>query len=143
MTIWALVNESNIVINVSFSYVEGWIENEEEVFIGDVYDPLTGTFTSPTPPPYVEPKLVEMITEDYTTVPYNDTILADATAGDIEVVLVGPLSKKITVSKIDESINTVTIIGTINGQENFIIDRPKAAYTLAYADDQFFITGVV
>lgn len=55
----AILNEENLVINTVLSDAEtaaqnGWILSETAA-IGDTYDPETGEFTSPEPPPYIEP----------------------------------------------------------------------------------------
>jgi len=55
----AILNEENLVTNVVLADEDtasqnGWILSETAA-IGDTYDPETGEFTSPEPPPYIEP----------------------------------------------------------------------------------------
>src|SRR5690625_1881611 len=55
----AILNEENLVTNVVLADEDtasqnGWILSETAA-IGDTYDPETGEFTRPEPPPYIEP----------------------------------------------------------------------------------------
>jgi len=104
-------------------------------FVNEVWLPLEEQ--------YLPPKRVKSITADYTTVPFNSVILADCTEGDIEITAVEPMDKQLTIKKVDTSNNIVTLKSVVDGIQDFIIDRPMSAYTFAYSDNQFFITGVV
>lgn len=48
---YALVDEFNVVIQVDPAPREGFIEAPDEISPGYLYDPLTGVFSLPPPPP--------------------------------------------------------------------------------------------
>jgi hypothetical protein len=72
-----------------------------------------------------------------TTLTVNDgLVLVDATSGSISATLPSPSAAQntaITIKRIDASVNTVTIVGTIDGAVNPTLAQWKAKTVWAYA----------
>lgn len=78
-------------------------------------------------------------TTDYTTLVTDETILVDATSGNITITLLNPVSnsgKKFTVKKIDSSVNTVTVSNSAG-----IDGTTTKVYSTQYSGSSFQSNG--
>lgn len=55
--------KDNIVVTKVFNIDCDTVVISDAAKVGDIYDPETGTFTSPAPPPPPEPPLEELVEE--------------------------------------------------------------------------------
>jgi hypothetical protein len=72
-------------------------------------------------------------TADYVATLEDETLLVDATAGDVDITLPPAASsqgKILRVKKMDGSANVVNIIGTIDGATDDVLDQQYAALTM-------------
>lgn len=85
-------------------------------------------------------------TTDYTTLVTDETILVDATSGNIIITLLNPVSnsgKKFTVKKIDSSVNTVTVSNSagIDGTTTKVYSTQYAGGSFQSNGTQYYIIG--
>lgn len=83
-------------------------------------------------------------TADYTALSDDEFIMMDATSGNLETTLIAaPVTgQRVTVKKIDASVNTVTINGNgknIEGNATRIISVPYQYYSFVYNGTQWFL----
>lgn len=76
---------------------------------------------------------VVKVTADYTMEEVDCAILADATAGNIQITLVAASlarAKRMMVKKLDASANTVTVLGTFDGAANLVLGAQYQSFDL-------------
>jgi transcription elongation factor len=83
---------------------------------------------------------VTEVTSDYTITSSDGVILADASSGSIDITLpAGVNNKYYIIKKTDSSANSVTIVGTIDGDTNKVITQQYESLTIIYKTNQWWI----
>jgi len=84
------------------------------------------------------------VIDDYTIVEPISTVYVDATTGNVEIAtssIVGNVDIRRTIKKIDSSANTVTVLGTIDGDTNYVLTTENEAIEIQSNGSEFSIVS--